>query len=922
MPPARARRAVPARRAIPGSERPPARNSRLIGPADEGDRVAFAVLLRSRPGSPELPSLEHWQRTPPAEREFLTVEEFMERHGAADEDLEAVLSFLTSADLRVLEPDAGRRRVVAEGTVAQVNEAFGITLNLYRARRPVSGRPFSPDGHEQRAESGEPDEEEYRGFEGQVLLPSALADVVRAVIGLDNRRLSARLGTGTGDPPGANFMTPVAIAQLYNFPNLGAAGQTVGLFQDAPDGASYQQTDIDQFITNQPAGYNTPPVVTPVGVTVGGTTYGNGVTTNIETALDIEMVAAVAQGANINVYFTDTSELGWESFFNRAVIPPPGDNPPSVLSISWARYFDDHPASIGTAATPGSVVGVLRPLLQAAATRGITVFMAMGDWGAADTITDTHCHVLYPASDPYVTGCGGTIVGDISATTPTTFEEFTWSDAHTGSPFQGGIYVATGGGVSDNFAVPPFQVAAGLNPISKNDGNSRRGVPDVAGMVAVTGLVVNGGNGGGEGTSAVAPLYAGLTAVINGALGHSVGFINPTLYRYGPQICHDVVFGNNDSGLVPDSPFYIAGWGWDPCTGWGSINGLRLLAALAPAALIATSVTPGGSFGETCPASPVDQILTINNTGFAMLLISDIVSSSPDFVVASVSSYPLAVSPGSSIDVVIQFQPAGPGPDSATITILSNAFTGPQTVAVSAFVGSPRLVLGIGGNGNFRNTCVASFSDEALLLSNSGACTLTVTDITSTSAEFLAPEELSYPIEIAPGGFLPVPVRFAPTGFGPKAATITVYSNDPGGPKSIDVSGLAPAGKLAVTGSADFGEVDCGFAEKTIAICNTGECALHVTKVAFTRKRKHFRLVDNPFPATLRPGSCLGVVIRYEASCEPECCELVIKSDDPTRPTRKLDVTAFTRCAPAPCCPAPRPACECQRMPSCGCSQA
>ena len=919
MPTTRARRA-----AIPGSERPPARGSRLIGPADGGDPVAFVMLLRSRPDSPELPSLEYWQRTPLAKREFLSVEEFIERHGAANEDLEAVASFLASAGLDILERDAGRRRIVARGTVGQVNDAFGITLNVYRARRPVFRSPFSPHGHEKRAETDEPEEEEYRGFDGPVLLPSALVDVVRAVIGFDNRRLSARLGTGTGDPPGANFMTPAAIAQLYDFPNLGAAGQTIGVFQDAAalPPASYQQSDINQFITNQPAGYNTPPVVTPLGVTVGTTTYGNGPTTNLETALDIEMVAAVAQGANINVYFTDTTELGWEAFFIRAIFPPAGENPPSVLSISWVSYFQDDPATIGSQAASGSVVGVLRPLLQAAATRGITVFMAAGDWGAADTVGDTHCHVLYPGSDPWVTCCGGTIVGNISATTPTTFQEFTWSDANTASPFQFGPYVATGGGVSDNFPVPPFQVAAGLNPISKNDGNSRRGVPDVAGMVAITGLVVNGGNGGGEGTSAVAPLYAGLTAVINGALGRSVGFINPTLYQYGPQICNDVVFGNNDSGLVPDSPFYTAGWGWDPCTGWGSINGLRLLAALAPAALVATSITPGGSFGQTCPASPIYQVLTINNTGFAMLLISDIVSSSPDFVVASVSPYPLAVSPGSSIDVVIQFQPAGPGSDSATITILSNAFTGPHTVAVSAFVASPRLVLGIGGNGNFRNTCVTSFSDEALLLNNSGACTLAVTGITSTSAEFLAPEVLSYPIEIAPGGFLPVPVRFAPTSFGPKAATITIDSNDPGGPKSVDVSGLAPAGKLAVTGSADFGEVDCGFAEKTIAICNTGECALHVTKVAFTRKRKHFQLIDNPFPATLLPGSCLGVVIRYEASCDPECCELVIESDDPTDPIRRLDVVAFTRYAPASSCPTLRPACECQRKSSCGCGQA
>jgi hypothetical protein len=94
-----------------------------------------------------------------------------------------------------------------------------------------------------------------------------------------------------------------------------------------------------------------------------------------------------------------------------------------------------------------------------------------------------------------------------------------------------------------------------------------------------------------------------------------------------------------------------------------------------------------------------------------------------------------------------------------------------------------------------------------------------------------------------------------------------------------------------------------------------------VTRVAFTRKRKHFRLIDNPFPATLAPGSCLGVVIRYEASCDPECCELVIESDDPTDPKRFLDVIAFTRCAPEPC-PPPRGACECQRKASCGCGRA
>lgn len=55
-------------------------------------------------------------------------------------------------------------------------------------------------------------------------------------------------------------------------------------------------------------------------------------------------------------------------------------------------------------------------------------------------------------------------------------------------------------------------------------------------------------------------------------------------------------------------------------------------------------------------------------------------------------------------------------------------------------------------------------------------------------------------------------------------------------------------------------------AEKTISTCNVGECELHITRVAFSRKRRHFELINNPFPAALAPGSCLGVVIRYQAS--------------------------------------------------------
>ena len=183
-----------------------------------------------------------------------------------------------------------------------------------------------------------------------------------------------------------------------------------------------------------------------------------------------------------------------------------------------------------------------------------------------------------------------------------------------------------------------------------------------------------------------------------------------------------------------------------------------------------------------------------------------------------------------------------------------------------------------------------------LTLSNSGHCPLTITAITSSSSEFLAPKAMAYPLLLDAGGAMQVPIRFQPTSFGPKSATINVVSDDPAGPRTAEVSGVAPSGKLAVTGSLCFGGVKaCCRAERTLSICNVGECSLHVTSVAFKRKNPHWKLINNPFPAALRPGSCLGVTIRYKATEKcPVCCELVITSDDPVMPVKTLDVMAYT----------------------------
>ncbi|HYM03215.1 MAG TPA: choice-of-anchor D domain-containing protein, partial [Stellaceae bacterium] len=815
---------------------------------------------------------------------------------------------------------AGRRRIVAEGSAADVNAAFAVTLNKYRApertvpRRRHHGdkRPF--------AEHMLIGEHTHRGFAGPAHLPAKLIGIVTAIIGLDDRRLGTPAGAGAGDPPGAGYLSPATIAQAYNFPTNTAVGQTIGLFEAADAGAAYLPTDIQSFILSLPGGLllpnltdvlllgniNNPTNVTaPPNPGVAGAVF--------ECTIDVSIAAAAASGVNINVYFTNGTEAGWEAFFSRAIFPLPGDNPPSVLSASWVPYLSDDSGTVGLLANPASPVSIFTGYLQSAAARGITVLMALGDWGANNLVFDTVCHVSYPNCDPWVTACGGTILGAANSSPPPLLDEWTWSDANVASQFDLAPYDATGGGVSDTFARPPYQVAAGILPVSKNDGNVRRGVPDVAGMVAMSGFFIAGvggpGQNGGVGTSAVAPLYAGLIATVNAFLGRAVGFLNPSLYAFGPQICNDIRIGNNDSGNLPDSPFYAAAVGWDTCTGWGSIDGLRLLPALAPAPIVATAIADTGAFGNACVGSFVDEVLTIDNSGFATLLIWSITSSSPAFEVPIVSSYPLAVAPGASIDVVIRFRPTAIGFASGTITIFSNDLFSPETVAVNGTAGAPRLVLGIANKGNFGNVCIGSFADEPLVVNNGGKCLLQINNITSSSAEFLVPEILSFPIAVAAGTSVSLPIRFQPTVLGPTpaGAQITVDSNDPSGPRSIRVSGNAPAGKLAVTGSTFFGGVPaCCREERTISICNVGDCKLHVSSVHFKRKNRHWKLINNPFPATLHPGSCLAVVIRYKATEKfPHSCDLVIDSDDPTTPVKTLEVLASTiwsDCGCKKCC--------------------
>jgi hypothetical protein len=322
---------------------------------------------------------------------------------------------------------------------------------------------------------------------------------------------------------------------------------------------------------------------------------------------------------------------------------------------------------------------------------------------------------------------------------------------------------------------------------------------------------------------------------------------------------------------------------------------------------LVTVIADAGDFGNACLGSLKDMLLCLSNSGFSTLTISNITSSSGEFVVPGVVSYPLTIEAGTSILMPIRFQPTSFGSKSAIITVISDDPAGPKAVKVSGTAKPPRLAVVIADAGNFGNACIGCFVDKMITLNNSGKCTLTINSITSSSAEFLAPNVLSYPLTVEAGDSIQVPIRFQPISLGSKSAKITVSSDDPSGPRIIDVSGNVPSGKIVVTGSTSFGGVKaCCCADRTISICNVGDCNLHVSSVTFKRKSRHWTLMNNPFPATLRPGSCLSVVIRYKATEKcPRCCELVIESDDPDTPIKVLEVLAYTvwnNCGCKQCC--------------------
>jgi kumamolisin len=525
--------------AIHTSAREPLPGATAVGDIGPDERIEVTIMLRARDAAGGRAVVARATRGI-AERAYLTHPEVAATRGADRADIESVTAFAREHGLEVVATDVPGRRVVVSGTATNMTKAFETNLQRYAYAGGT-----------------------YRGRTGAVTIPAELEGVIEGVFGLDDRpqasphyrRLNPAPGgeaAGASAAFGAHLAsggyTPRDVARLYGFPSdATGAGECIAIIEL---GGGFRRADLKTYFGQ--LGIPTPKVS---AISVDGA-KNRPTTANSddgEVMLDIEVVGAVAPGAKIAVYFGPNTDRGFLDAVSAAIHDR--RHKPSVISISWGG-----PENAWTA----QAMAAMDQAFQDAAALGISIYCASGDDGSDDRGGDGLAHADFPASSPHAVACGGTrLFGSPLAVT----DERVWNDSPSGG--------ATGGGISDFFALPVYQAQAGV-PRSKNpDKRIGRGLPDVAGDASpVSGYAVrvDGEDALFGGTSAVAPLMAAYTAILNEDLDKPLGFPNPIFYGLPASAFHDITVGDNGA--------YQAKHGWDPCTGLGRPDGTRLLVAL------------------------------------------------------------------------------------------------------------------------------------------------------------------------------------------------------------------------------------------------------------------------------------------------------------------------------------------------------
>lgn len=679
--------------------------SKVVGPLPAQTRLSVTIALEPRDPA-GLAEYATQVASPGSSvyRHYLTVAQFRERFGPTDAQIGVLTSELRDGGLQPGPVSANGLSIPISAAAGAIAHALSISLQRVRLAK----------GRVAYANTAAP------------AFPASVAASVQGVIGLDSlfrtRPLGIRSASASRRPGARPHMAAAALppspcsaatsagstyhawtadqlASAYRFSSLYGAGdfgfgQTVALFELS----TYPSSDVAAYQTC----YGTSTSVSNVPVDGGATTS----TGADEDVLDIEDVIGLSPQVNIRVYEGPNTTTGVYDTYSKIV----SDNLATVISTSWGLC---EPSEGSTAAQSENT------LFQEAATQGQSTFAAAGDSGSTDCTSGPNKTTLTvddPASQPFVTGVGGTSLSAIGP--PPT--ETVWNDGKTGG--------AGGGGISSLWTMPSYQSgsASSLNVINSNSsgtpcgagaGSYCREVPDVSASADENhGYVVysNGAWTAYGGTSAAAPLWAAFTALTNASSacgGTPIGFANPLLYNAAAGAFssdfNDITSGNNN---LSGSGLYPAGSGYDMASGLGTPIGSGLPDDLCS--------LPGSGGNTVTVTNPGSQSTTVGTAVSLQIQATD--SDSNQTLTYSATGLPAGLSINSAIGLI--------SGTSATAGTANVTVTAKDSTNASGSITFSWTI------GRRSTSAVLACSPASLLIGTPTTCAVTVSDTSSGTA--------------------------------------------------------------------------------------------------------------------------------------------------------------------------------------------
>jgi subtilase family serine protease len=514
----------PARVIVDGNVAPALQDATFVSHSDPNKLLTIVVGLKLHNEAEFTDLLNRlYDADSPDYHRWITPADFLGKFSPSQTDVDAVRQHLESHGLTIKRVSDNRVLVQATGTVAQIEEAFAIDINVYKLGTETH---YSNDRNPS--------------------VPASLKDVVESVTGLTSLETMHHASNFERSPAATISYTPLEIATIYNFPSslntfhgktiYDGTGVTIAL----ATADAYLTSDVDYFWTYY--------AIQRTGSLTNICVNGCPSALAYEPTLDVEYAGAQAPGANVIVYQTSDTYSDFTLMFGQMA----NDDSAQVVSIS----YNSCESEIGK-----SVMKTEDVSFAQMAAEGMTIFAGSGDYGAYDCDTK-QLKIGFPASDPNLTAVGGT---SLYATAKYRYKsESAWTDS--------------GGGASSYFAKPSWQVGPGVPT------NKKRDIPDIAfDADGNTGQYTyyDGEWYIGYGTSYGGPNMAGYWALVLEALkGKPTGNVAPFFYKLGASSSyasdmHDVTTGSNGAGIGPG---YNATADWDYTTGWGSVNGTRALA--------------------------------------------------------------------------------------------------------------------------------------------------------------------------------------------------------------------------------------------------------------------------------------------------------------------------------------------------------